>query len=255
MYKVREVADLAGISVRTLHHYDHIGLLNPVRTGENGYRLYGEEELARLQQILFFREMDFTLDKIKQILDNPDFDQEQALNTHRKILMEKRNRLDRIIDSVEQTLQALEGGRKMSNKDRFEPFDKSEMEAHQKKYEKEVKERWGGSDAYKESKKKAASYTEEDWKRIQEEGYEIDRQIIARMNQGPEDQEVQRLIGEKRQHITDNFYHCTPEIFRGLADMYVNDPRFTKNIDKLKEGYAAFLQKAMHAYCDQLEQK
>lgn len=255
MYKIREVADLAGVSVRTLHHYDHIGILNPVRTGGNGYRLYGEEELARLQQILFFREMDFSLDKIKQILDDPEFDQEQALNTHRKILMEKRNRLERMIDSVEQTLQSLEGGREMSNKDRFDPFDKSEIEAHQKKYEKEVEERWGDSPAYKESQKKTASYTKEDWKRIQEEGYEIDRQIIARMDQGPEDQEVQRLIREKRQHITDNFYYCTPEIYRGLADMYVNDHRFTKNIDKLKEGYAAFLHKAMHAYCDRLEQQ
>ncbi|KHE70422.1 MerR family transcriptional regulator [Halobacillus sp. BBL2006] len=254
MYKVKEVAELADVSVRTLHHYDHIGLLSPVRSRENGYRVYRAEELPRLQQILFFRELDFSLDKIKRILDDPEFDQEQALHRHRDILIKKRNRLDRIINSVEQTIQSLEGGRKMSNKDRFEPFDKSEIEAHQKKYEKEVEERWGDTDAYKESQRKTASYTKEDWKRIQKEGNEIDRRIIDRMDQGPEDAEVQRLIGEKRQHISDNFYHCTPEIFRGLADMYVNDPRFTKNIDMLKEGYAAFLQKAMHVYCDRLEQ-
>jgi DNA-binding transcriptional MerR regulator len=255
VYKVKEVAEIAGVSVRTLHHYDHIGLLNPIRSRDNGYRVYGEEEMARLQQILFFRELDFPLDKIQRILDDPDFDQEQALHHHRKVLMEKRNRLERIIESVEKTILSLKEGRKVSDKDRFEPFDRSEIEAHQKKYEKEVQERWGDTDAYKESKRKTASYSHEDWKRIQKEGNEIDRRIIERMSQGSEDAEVQRLIGEKRQHITDNFYHCTPEIFRGLADMYVNDPRFTKNIDKLKVGYAAFLQKAMHVHCDRLEQQ
>lgn len=253
MYKVKEVADLASVSVRTLHHYDHIGLLSPSEVSDSGYRIYGEAELARLQQILFFKEMDFSLEKVKRILDDPDFNEEEALEHHREILMKKKKRLERLIHSVDQTLGTVRGGERMAEEERFEPFNKSEIEAHQKRYEKEVEERWGGTDAYKESKRKTTGYSDEDWKRIQDEGDRIDRDLVARMDQGPENEEVQRLIGEKRRHISNNFYECKPEIFRGLADMYVNDPRFQKNIDQWKEGYAQFLSKAIHTYCNRLE--
>lgn len=251
MYKVKELAELTGVSVRTLHHYDHIGLLSPKEVGENGYRYYGREEIARLQQILFFKEMDFSLSRIKQILDNPDFDQASALRQHKEILIEKKKRIERIVASVNHTLDSLEGGETMTDRERFEPFSREEIEKHQEKYEEEVKERWGNTDAYRESKQKTASYTDEDWKKIQNESNEIDRQIVARMDQGPNDREVQRLIGKKQQHITDYFYTCSDEIFRGLGEMGVNDPRFTKNIDKWKEGYAEFLRDAIHIYCDQ----
>ncbi|SEI08154.1 DNA-binding transcriptional regulator, MerR family [Halobacillus karajensis] len=252
MYKVKEVATMAGVSVRTLHHYDHIGLLSPGNVNEKGYRLYGEREVARLQQILFFKEMDFSLPKIKQILDDPEFDEEEALQHHREILWKKKARLERLIQSVDQTLETVRGGTLMEDEKRFKPFDMSEIEEHQKKYEKEVEERWGDTEAYKESKRKTNNYTDEDWKRIQEESNRIDRELVKLMGRDPSDEEVQRLIGEKRQHITDNFYECKGEIFRGLADMYVNDPRFTKNIDKWNEGYAEFLKKAIHTYCDRL---
>ncbi|MBX0359715.1 MerR family transcriptional regulator [Halobacillus sp. Nhm2S1] len=255
MYKVKEMAELTGVSVRTLHHYDHIDLLTPTYVSENGYRLYSENELVRLQQILFFKEMDFSLRKIKEILDNPDFDEADALQRHREILREKKKRLERLIRSVDQTLQTLEGEDRMKNEDRFRPFDKSEIEAHQKKYEKEVEARWGHTDAYKQSKQKTSQYTKEDWERIQQEGDGIDRELVKLMDRDPSDSDVQQLIDKKRQHITDYFYECNLDIFRGLADMYVNDPRFTKNIDKWKEGYAEFLQKAMHIYCDQQEER
>ena len=252
MYKVKELSDVAGVSVRTLHHYDYIGLLSPQLIGENGYRYYGEEEVARLQQILLLKEMDFTLSTIQQILDDPDFDQEMALQHQKVLLKEKKRRLDCILKSIDQTLLSLRGGMEMSNQDKFDSFDRTEIEEHQKRYEKEVKERWGTTDAYKQSKAKTSSYTDADWERIHNESDAIDEAIIERMDQGPDDIEVQRLIGEKRQHITDHFYTCTPEIFRGLADLYVNDSRFTKNIDKKQKGYSAFLQKAIHSYCDKL---
>lgn len=253
MYKVKEMAEITGVSVRTLHHYDHIHLLSPSYVTEKGYRLYSEKELARLQQILFFKEMDFSLKKIKEILDDPDFDEADALQRHREILRKKKKRLERLIRSVDQTLQTIEGEDRMKNEDRFRPFDKSEIEAHQKKYEKEVEERWGDTDAYKHSKQKTSQYTKEDWEKIQQEGDEIDRGLVALMERDPSDPEVQQLIDRKRQHITGYFYECHLEIFRGLADMYVNDPRFTKNIDKWKEGYSEFLNKAMHTYCNQQE--
>ncbi|MGP4076680.1 MerR family transcriptional regulator [Halobacillus sp. K22] len=254
MYKVKEVASLAGVSVRTLHHYHDIGLLSPSEVKSNGYRYYSEKDIARLQQVLFFREMDFSLSKIKKILEAPDFDQEKVLRRHKKILLEKSRRLERIILSVDQTLQSLEGGNHMTNRDRFQPFDKSQIEQHEKMYEQEVKKRWGETEAYQESKNRTKSYSEEDWKNIQEEGAEIDRKIIARMDQGPADLEVQRLIDEKRKHISKYFYECHLDIFRGLADMYVSDPRFTKNIDQMKAGYADFLQRAMYIYCNRVKE-
>ncbi|RDY72540.1 MerR family transcriptional regulator [Halobacillus trueperi] len=254
MYKVKEMAEMTGVSVRTLHHYDHIDLLSPSYVSEKGYRLYSEKELARLQQILFFKEMDFSLKKIKDILDDPDFDEGDALQRHREILREKKKRLERLIRSVDQTLQTLEGEERMKNEDRFRPFDKSEIEAHQKKYEKEVEERWGNTDAYKQSKQITSQYTKEDWEKIQREGDKIDRALVKLMDRDPSDPDVQQLIDKKRQHITGHFYECNLQIFRGLADMYVNDPRFTKNIDKWKEGYAEFLKRAMHTYCDQQEE-
>ncbi|MYL73115.1 MerR family transcriptional regulator [Halobacillus litoralis] len=255
MFKVKEMAEMTGVSVRALHHYDHIDLLSPSHVSEKGYRLYSEKELARLQQILFFKEMDFSLKRIKEILEDPYFDEAVALQRHREILREKKKRLERLIQSVDQTLQSLEGEDHMENEDRFRPFDKSEIEAHQKKYEKEVEERWGDTDAYKQSKQKASQYTKEDWEKIQQEGDEIDRELVKLMDRDPSDPDVQHLIDRKRQHITDYFYECSLDIFRGLGDMYVNDPRFTKNIDKWKEGYAEFLSKAMHAYCDQKKEK
>jgi DNA-binding transcriptional MerR regulator len=255
MYKVKEVAKLAGISVRTLHHYDAIELLTPTNVGENGYRLYSEEDLARLQQILFFKELDFTLQEIKEILNNPDFDRKKALYTHKQLLEEKKHRLERIIQSVEKTIQSIEGGTVMTKKDMFEPFDMKKIEEHQKKYAKEVKEKYGGTKAYEESMQKTASYKEDDWRRIQEKGENIYKRVIETMHKGPADEEVQQLVGKFRQYITDNFYECTPEIFRGLGDLYVNDSRFTKNIDKYQPGLAAFLREAMHIYCDNLERK
>ncbi|MFG6150515.1 MerR family transcriptional regulator [Halobacillus sp. B23F22_1] len=249
MYKVKEVADLAGVSVRTLHHYDQIGLLSP-KKADNGYRYYNDNDFIRLQQILFFKELDFPLQRIKEILHDPAFDEKQALKQHKTILLEKKKRLDKIIQSIDQSIQTFEGGKTMANKDRFEPFDMKKIKEHQKKYANEAEQRWGDTDAYQESARRTSSYTEEDWKKIHEESEEIDRQLVNLMDRSPADAEVQRWIEAKRQHITDHFYQCSIEIFRDLADMYITDPRFTNNIDKKKRGYADFLNKAMHMYCD-----
>jgi DNA-binding transcriptional MerR regulator len=250
MHKTKEIAELAGISVRTLHHYDQIGLLTPAKIEENGYRFYDEADMERLQQILFFKELDFPLQHIKEILDDPNFDRKKALRTHQKVLVEKKLRLERMIRSIEQTIKSIEGGRTMSKKEMFEPFDMKKIEAHQQQYEPEVKEKYGGTKAYEESYRKTSTYQEKDWRRIKEGSESIYKRIIDNMEKGPSHEDVQQLIGELRQHITDNFYECTVDIFRGLGDLYVNDPRFTKNIDKYQPGLAQFLREAMHVYCD-----
>lgn len=248
--KVKQVAKLVGISVRTLHHYDHIGLLKPTFVSPAGYRLYTDEDLERLQQILFFKELDFNLEEIKQIIDSPNFNRPDALLSHKKLLLEKRARLDKIITSIDKTMDSMEGGREMEKKEMFEAFDMSEIEKHKEKYAEETKQKYGHTDAFKESAQKTAKYTKDDWAAIHARSSEIYLRIVANMDQGPADPEVQKAVGDFRQHITDSYYNCTLEIFRGLGDLYVNDPRFTANIDKIKEGLAVFLREAMYIYCD-----
>lgn len=252
-YKVKEVADMAGVSVRTLHHYDQIGILKPDSVTDAGYRLYTDKDIERLQQILFFKELDFNLQEIKTILQNPDFDRVDALKTHKELLVEKKNRLEKIIKSVENTLDSIEGGVKMDKKEMFEPFDMREIEKHKEKYAEETKKKYGNSEAYKESEKRTAKYTKSDWSNIMSRFDEIYKKIAALMDKGIYDLEVQAAVGEWRQYITDNFYDCTPEIFRGLGQLYVADERFTQNIDKYKSGLAKFLSEAIEVYCDNLK--
>ena len=251
--KVKEVADLVKISIRTLHHYDQIGLLKPESVSPAGYRLYTDRNLERLQQILFFREIGFELQEIKEMLDSPGFDPRQALYTHRELLLKKKRRLEEIIRTVENTIKSMEGESTMDKKDMFSGFDMSEIEKHQNQYAEEVKQKYGNTDAYKESVGKTSKYTREDWAKITGDAGRIYQKIAAAMDKGPAHPEAQQAVGEWRQHISDNFYNCTPEIFRGLGDLYVDDHRFTENIDKIKPGLAAFLREAMHIYCDNLK--
>jgi MerR family transcriptional regulator, multidrug-efflux activator len=248
-YKVREVADMVGISVRTLHHYDQIGLLVPDEVSPAGYRLYSEANLERLQQILFFKEIGFSLQAIKNILDHPNFDRKQALLVHKEVLLKKKERLEEMIRTVEKTIESIEGGMKMEKKDMFKGFDMTEIEEHQKKYAKEARERYG-KETVERVEQRTSKYTKEDWAAIMSKWEGIYQKIIARMEYGPEDTQVQEAVGELRQLFTDYFYDCTIEIFRGLGDLYVNDERFTANIDKYHKGLAAFLREAMHIYCD-----
>lgn len=252
LYKVKEVSKIVGISVRALHHYDEIGLLKPENLTEAKYRLYSDKDLERLQQILFFKELDFSLQEVKEILDNPNFDRKRALKSHKELLVEKKKRIEKIIKSVEKTIDSIEGEIEMDKKEMFDGFDMSEIEKIKEKYAEEAKAKYGNTEAYKESEEKTSKYTKEDWNNIQKSTEEIYKKIIDNMDKGVADPKVQAAVGELRQQITDNFYNCTPKIFRGLGDLYVADERFTKNIDKYKEGLAAFLKEAMHYYCDNI---
>ncbi len=240
--KISEVAKLTGISVRTLHYYDEIGLLHPDEITEAGYRLYNNRSLGRLQQILFFRELGFALKEIQKILSNPAFDQSKALANHKKLLLLKRSRLDDLIALVDKTLK---GESEMS----FKEFDMSEIEAAQQKYAKEAEERWGGTEAYKESARRTKGYGKEDWARISAESERIYKAFAASMNQSPASPEVQRLVADWQALITKNFYDCSKEILSGLGKMYVADERFTKNIDKYGDGLAEFISRAIAEYC------
>ncbi|MFV3010794.1 MerR family transcriptional regulator [Clostridium botulinum] len=252
-YKIKEVADMAGISARMLHHYDKIGLLNPESVSAAGYRLYSDENLDRLQQILFFKELNFPLQEIKIILDSPNFDKKEALKVHRQLLLEKKIRLEKIIQSVDKTISSMEGEFKMDKKEALNVFSMIEIEEHQKKYSEEVKEKYGNTSAYKESNKKTSKYTKEYWSNIMKDWDEIFKKLANLMDKNPDDEEVQESVYQLREHISKNFYDCTPEIFRGLGELYVNDERFTANIDKYKTGLSKFVREAINVYCDNIK--
>lgn len=254
-HKVKEVADLVGVSVRMLHHYDKIGLLKPAMVSEAGYRLYTEADLEKLQQIMFFRELDFGLQEIKSILESPNFDRREAMKKHKELLSAQKERLEKIIETVDKTLVSLEGGREMDKKEMFGAFDMSTIEEHKAKYAEEARQRWGQTDAYKESQNRAAKYTKEDWAKISTEVNAIYSKVAVLMDaKEPEDPEVQELVRQWQEHISTYFYHCPPEMLRGLGDLYVSDERFTKNIDKYRAGLAAFLRDAMHFFADNAEE-
>src|SRR5438067_1064233 len=186
-YTVKVVAGMAGVSVRTLHHYDRIGLLPPAATSEAGYRLYSEADLERLQQVLFFRELGFSLHDVKAIVDSPDFDRTEALRAHRRLLVEQRGRLGRLVDLVDRTIASLQKGEPMADKERFAAFDDSKGN----EYREEARQRWGHTEAYKESERRAASYTKADWDAIKAESEEIARNLAALADRAPADPEVQ----------------------------------------------------------------
>ncbi|WP_232698732.1 MerR family transcriptional regulator [Brevibacillus daliensis] len=248
-YKVKELAELAGISVRTLHHYDQIELLQPDSITPAGYRLYSDNNLITLQQILFFKEIGFTLDEIKTIITHPDFDRKKALHNQKELLQKKKNRLEKMIEIVDLTLDSYEGEYMMEKKKMFDGFDMSEIEKYRHEYAEEAKERYG-KEIIEETHKRTDAYSPNDWATIMEQQNAIYQTIAENMDKGPSHPLVQQAVGEWREHITKHYYECTLEIFRGLGDMYVADERFTQNINKVKPGLAAFLRDAMHIYCD-----
>lgn len=247
-YTVKAVADIAGISVRALHHYDAIGLLKPANLSAAGYRLYSRADLERLQQILLFRELGFALGEIREVIDRPGFDRNQALRNHRQMLAERRDRLTALIESVDRTLATMERGGTMDEKGMFDGFDQS-------KYEEEARQRWGHTDAYKESTRRAKLYTKDDWAAIKAEWDAIESGIASLMDGSPSDPAVLTLVERHRRLISDRFYDCTLEIYRGLAEMYVADDRFAAHYDAIRPGMAVFMRAAMLAYCNEADQR
>lgn len=242
--KVKEVADLVGISVRTLHYYDEIGLLKPSSTTEAGYRIYSQEDLALLQQILFFRELDFPLKQIKDIIHRPDFDQLEALHIHRHYLLKKRQRLDQILKTLDKTIKHMKGEINMTEQEKFKGFDFSKNP-----YEKEARERWGDQ-AVDESQAKLKEMTNEEKQKLADEFDTLYKQLAAIRHLNADSAEAQKLIQTWYDYIN-RFGHYSLEAFKGLGQMYVDDERFKKNIDQYGEGLAEFMRDAMAVYAEQ----
>ena len=240
MYTVHEVSERSGVSVRTLHHYDAIGLLKPASVTPAGYRLYDDAGLQRLQSILFFRELEFPLKEIKEILDDPAYDPREALKQQIRLLEMQRDRLDRIIKQAKDMKE--KGGSTMG----FDVFDKKKLE----EYKQEAREKWGGTDALKESEQKSAGRTPGQESAIAEGLMDIFREFGALRGSAPGSPEAQEKAAKLQQYITDHYYTCTKEILKGLGQMYICDERFRSNIDEAGgEGTAEFAAKAIAEYC------
>ena len=237
--QIKEFARLTGVSVRTLHYYDEIGLLHPAAVDKDtGYRDYDEQSLLRMQEILFYRELDFSLKSIGQILSSPNYDANQALAEQKDLLILKKERLERLISAID---QAMKGENVMS------AFDNSKFEA----YKAEAKERWGNTDAYRQHEEKTKAYSDGKWNALAGEMNKIFAAFHQCMQKGeaPASAEAQSLVKALQQHITDNYYPCTNEILAGLGQMYVADERFRNNIDTNGSGTAQFVAEAIKVYC------
>ena len=238
--QIKEFARFTGVSVRTLHYYDEIGLLQPAQVDRaTGYRFYDEQSLLRMQEILFYRELDFSLKSIEEILSSPNYDKTQALKEQKKLLILKKERLERLISAVD---SAMKGENVMK------AFDNTEFE----NYKAEAREKWGSTDAYREHQEKTKGYSKDKWNSLAEGMDAVMGQFAAAMKNGdaPDSSTVQNLVKALQSHITENYYTCTKEILIGLGQMYVADERFKNNIDKHGDGTAAFICEAIAVYCN-----
>jgi MerR family transcriptional regulator, thiopeptide resistance regulator len=242
MFTVKQLSKLAGVTPRTLHHYDAIGLLKPSRIGANGYRYYEQESLLRLQQILFYRELDIPLDEIRKIMGRPDFDVLEALQGHKQALNQDVNRLSRLIATVDTTILHLKGLSTMSDQEYFRGFTPEEEE----KYTEEAAQMYDPA-TVKASAKKWKSYTPAEKKNIGGEGNAVYSELLAAMSKGAGSVEAQSAVEHWHRHIQ---YFWTPDDDQllGLADLYNDDPRFRGNFDKISPGLAGFIREAVKAY-------
>jgi DNA-binding transcriptional MerR regulator len=240
-YTVKKLSKIIGVSVRTLHYYDEIGLLKPLEQGENGYRYYGQSELLKLHQILFFKELEFSLEQIKEIMASPEYDLEHALEDQKKFLMLKKRHFENVILAIDERMTRLKGGERMATQD---DISKGLDDPQLAEYMDEAKVRWGHTDAYKQSMERTKHWTKEDYKRIKEEGSALTQKIADAMGKGITHDEVQALIQQHHQSI-ERFYDCPLDMYKNLGQMYVDDPRFSAFYDKFRPGLAVFMRDAI----------
>jgi DNA-binding transcriptional MerR regulator len=244
-YRVSEVARLTGVTVRALHHYDEIGLLVPSRRSGKGYRLYTDDDLLRLQQIVIGRALGMSLERIHRSLDDPDFELREALTEQRALLVERFEQTEKMIRSIDAALAAIDRKTReteMDAKQLFDGFDPAE-------HEDEARERWGGTAAYAESQRRTSKYGPEDWARMKAEAEAIVVAFAEALRKGleVEDEAVLELAERHRLHIDRWFYPCDRVMHAGLAELYVGDERFAAHFDRHGEGVARYVAAAIKA--------
>ncbi|MGW1759510.1 MerR family transcriptional regulator [Streptomyces mirabilis] len=244
-YSVGQVAGFAGVTVRTLHHYDEIGLLVPSERNHAGHRRYSDADLDRLQQILFYRELGFPLDEVAALLDDPEADPRAHLRRQHELLTARIEKLQKMAAAVEHAMEARTMGINLTPEEKFEVFGDKDPEEHAE----EAERRWGGTAEYAESQRRAARYTKDDWQRIQAEVASWGERYGALMEAGEPatGERAMDMAEEHRQHIGKWFYDCSYELHSGLGAMYVSDERFKAYYDSMRPGLAEHLRDAITA--------
>ena len=250
-YTVGRVAALSGVTIRTLHHYDEIGLLSPGGRSASGYRIYEESDIERLQRILFYKELGFDLKEISTIVDDPGTDATGHLRRQRGLLTERIGRLSAMVEAIDYEMEARTMDIRLTPEERLEVFGEFRPEDHAE----EAEQRWGETEPYKESQRRVSSYTKEDWQRLKAEGEEVQNRLAAAFEAGltPDSEEAMAAVEAHREHISRWFYECTYEIHRGLTEMYVSDERFRSHYDTQTPGLAAYIREAALANADRAE--
>ncbi|EKQ51247.1 MULTISPECIES: MerR family transcriptional regulator [unclassified Clostridium] len=247
-YTVQKLSKIAGISTRTLRYYDEIGILKPARINSSGYRIYGKKEVDKLQQILFYRELGVSLENINNILLSPSFDSTFALKEHRDKLLDKRNQIDMLIANVNKTIASIERGIIMNDKDKFEGFKQNIIDENEKKYGEEIRAKYGDN-AIDESNKKFKNMSKEEYDKFEKLGTKvIDTLKEAFETNDPSSELAQKAADLHRQWLSYSWSNYSKEAHAGLAQMYVDDERFTAFYDKHQPGLAAFLRDAVFIY-------
>ncbi|MGY1844665.1 MerR family transcriptional regulator [Modestobacter sp. SYSU DS0875] len=244
-WTVGELARLAGVTVRTLHHYDRIGLVRPSERTSAGYRSYDARDLDRLQQVLLYRELGFPLDEVATLLDDPDADPAAHLRRQHRLLRDRLERTRAMVAAVEKEMEARQMGISLTPEERFEVFGDHDPS----QYDAEVEERWGDTAAYAESRRRTAAHGKEDWLRVKAETDDVERRFAAALAAGvPADSATAMDVAEEhRQQISRHFYDCSPEMHAGLGRMYVEDERFTAHYERIAPGLAQYVSTAVQA--------
>ncbi|MEO7059213.1 MAG: MerR family transcriptional regulator [Lapillicoccus sp.] len=248
---VGQVADDLGVTVRTLHHYDEIGLVRPSERSRAGYRLYTGADLERLQHVVVYRRLSFSLEEIAELLEATGTDLEAHLLRQRATVIDRLSDLHDLVDAIDRALEKERMGMPLTPQEQKELFG-GEFAEHQEEYAVEAQERWGDTDAWKQSADRTATYTKADWEAIKVDMDAVNAAAVAALQSGaPATSEAAMDAAERaRQHIERWFYDTSPQFHRNLGDMYVSDPRFTKTYEDLAPGLAAYLRDAIHANAD-----
>lgn len=247
-YTVQKLANLAGISARTLRYYDEMDILKPARINSSGYRIYGQSEVDKLQQILFYRELGVNLDSIKEIVKASSFDRAAALREHREKLLAKREQLDLLLANVDKTIALVEGRTNMTDKEKFTGFKQKMIDENEKKYGEEIRKKYG-NETIDQSNKKVMNMTEEDYKAVTN----LEKQVLETLAQAFESGDPAGELGQKtaelhKKWLTYYWSGYSKEAHASLAQMYIDDERFKAYYDKKQPGGAEFLRDAIHIY-------
>lgn len=249
MLTVGQVAERFGVTVRTLHHYDAIGLLSPSARSQAGYRLYTEEDVTRLQHVVVYRRLDFSLEEIAQLLDDGT---RPALLEHlrrqRSAVVSRLEELAELVTAIDRALEKEMTGVNLTKEEQRELFG----DGFSDEYAAEAKDRWGDTDAWRQSQQRTSRYTKADWEEIKAEAEEVNAAFVAALEAGePATSEAAMDAAERaRLHIHERFYSLSADFHRNLGDMYVSDPRFTKTYEDIRPGLAQYVRDAIHANAD-----